>query len=196
MKRIIFLLFILLNGIFDLRGMELLPNPYMHMNIREKNNIWVDISKELPIPKKDLCVSSIIIKKEFLEISEKQYREGRAEKAKENKNNDKYQCTRLDCGYTTNHISRMTSHEKMHNIKTAALKKVYTCETCGFLSLEKRTFENHEQTHGYEMQYECLVEKCGLRTATRKTMEWHLREKHKQHPESDIPGENRYKQLK
>jgi hypothetical protein len=100
-----------------------------------------------------------------------------------------YACS--ECIYTTNHISRIKSHEKIHQIK-----KKYTCNTCGFLAKEKRTFKNHQETHKNKIKYACLVGGCDVHATTRRRIEIHWHDKHGKNREGDIPTHKRYTEIK
>jgi hypothetical protein len=82
------------------------------------------------------------------------------------------------CIFKTNQEMRLQSHTKVHEVlKHYPHKKSYVCE-CGFLSLYRRSYDNHRDVHDKNKKYMCPIEKCGKKVRTVKTLNEHLKKKH------------------
>lgn len=90
-----------------------------------------------------------------------------------------YKCAQ--CIFRTTHQTRLDNHKKIHAMmKEAPALKVCRCEErmCGFLTLERRTLENHTSSHLDQKLYQCPVEGCFGKTKSERSMKRHIKTHH------------------
>lgn len=94
----------------------------------------------------------------------------------------KYKCSREDCGYQNSRPFVIENHTRIHRQIDDARNqnreiKYYQCLICGYLVLQRNSFDRHKFAHQEEKKYVCNL--CPSKYKYSDSLRRHRKEKHK-----------------
>lgn len=83
-----------------------------------------------------------------------------------------FTCSHPGCSYTTNTLSKLKSHQRIH-----AREKPYRCSTngCTFTTVTLSALKAHERTHSGVRPFKCTFTGCTYRAARLSDLKTHIR---------------------